>query len=122
MLSHICARRPGVRRPGPRGRVQPGCSTRKAHHESASCRGDRKSTRLNSSHGYFSYAVFCLKKKNKIIKIQLNKSQLYLHFTNPNPNFQISTLNAHTIPKRTVRITPLTSYTATCVASASRCL
>src|SRR6266550_4902103 len=26
-------------------------------------RGDRKSTRLNSSHGYSSYAVFCLKKK-----------------------------------------------------------
>src|SRR2546429_4428228 len=30
---------------------------------------DRKSTRLNSSHGYISYAVFCLKKKN-------NKSQI----------------------------------------------
>src|SRR2546429_3023498 len=28
------------------------------------CR-DRKSTRLNSSHGYISYAVFCLKKKKK---------------------------------------------------------
>src|SRR3989449_6078640 len=27
--------------------------------------GDRKSTRLNSSHGYISYAVFCLKKKKK---------------------------------------------------------
>src|SRR2546422_403008 len=27
--------------------------------------GDRKSTRLNSSHGYISYAVFCLKKKNE---------------------------------------------------------
>src|SRR2546422_7607638 len=26
-------------------------------------RQDRKSTRLNSSHGYISYAVFCLKKK-----------------------------------------------------------
>mgnify|MGYP007135084600 CR=1 FL=1 len=26
---------------------------------------DRKSTRLNSSHGYNSYAVFCLKKKKK---------------------------------------------------------
>src|SRR2546422_3432588 len=26
---------------------------------------DRKSTRLNSSHGYISYAVFCLKKKRK---------------------------------------------------------
>src|SRR3989449_10575341 len=28
-------------------------------------RRDRKSTRLNSSHGYISYAVFCLKKKKK---------------------------------------------------------
>src|SRR2546422_8131191 len=27
--------------------------------------GDRKSSRLNSSHGYISYAVFCLKKKKK---------------------------------------------------------
>src|SRR2546422_2452332 len=27
--------------------------------------GDRKSTRLNSSHGYISYAVFCLKKKKE---------------------------------------------------------
>src|SRR2546429_2743263 len=31
------------------------------------CQGDRKSTRLNSSHGYISYAVFCLKKKNNNI-------------------------------------------------------
>src|SRR2546422_4387086 len=35
----------------------------------AGCRAgsvsDRKSTRLNSSHGYISYAVFCLKKKKK---------------------------------------------------------
>src|SRR2546422_1797615 len=28
---------------------------------------DRKSTRLNSSHGYISYAVFCLKKKNNAV-------------------------------------------------------
>src|SRR5687768_18136603 len=31
---------------------------------------DRKSTRLNSSHGYISYAVFCLKKKKKKEKQQ----------------------------------------------------
>src|SRR5438876_3734542 len=30
--------------------------------------GDRKSTRLNSSHPSISYAVFCLKKKNQIDK------------------------------------------------------
>src|SRR2546429_2494177 len=29
---------------------------------------DRKSTRLNSSHGYISYAVFCLKKKKKFLQ------------------------------------------------------
>src|SRR2546429_5507874 len=28
--------------------------------------GDRKSTRLNSSHGYISYAVFCLKNKKYV--------------------------------------------------------
>src|SRR2546422_7217506 len=28
---------------------------------------DRKSTRLNSSHGYISYAVFCLKKKKTVV-------------------------------------------------------
>src|SRR2546426_8106256 len=33
----------------------------------AEVHGDRKSTRLNSSHLVISYAVFCLKKKNKII-------------------------------------------------------
>src|SRR5687768_17703401 len=38
--------------------------SRKARAPPARCeRLDRKSTRLNSSHGYISYAVFCLKKK-----------------------------------------------------------
>src|SRR5689334_23998880 len=35
-------------------------------------RGDRKSTRLNSSHSSISYAVFCLKKKNKKKKNNLH--------------------------------------------------
>src|SRR2546429_3073422 len=35
---------------------------------------DRKSTRLNSSHGYISYAVFCLKKKKK----RRSRSSIYL--------------------------------------------
>src|SRR5438034_6080075 len=30
--------------------------------------GDRKSTRLNSSHTVISYAVFCLKKKNALVR------------------------------------------------------
>src|SRR5687768_18075336 len=33
--------------------------------QNEAARSDRKSTRLNSSHGYISYAVFCLKKKKK---------------------------------------------------------
>src|SRR2546422_1742071 len=35
---------------------------------------DRKSTRLNSSHGYISYAVFCLKKKKKKIKQHISRN------------------------------------------------
>src|SRR5256884_5592419 len=37
---------------------------------------DRKSTRLNSSHGYISYAVFCLKKK-KIVLIDLVQNGIH---------------------------------------------
>src|SRR2546429_3685834 len=40
---------------GPNRMVIPGGASRE----------DRKSTRLNSSHGYISYAVFCLKKKKR---------------------------------------------------------
>src|SRR2546422_2586969 len=40
--------------------------------------GDRKSTRLNSSHGYISYAVFCLKKKNMIENLGQSKAALSL--------------------------------------------
>src|SRR2546429_2506977 len=39
--------------------------------------GDRKSTRLNSSHGYISYAVFCLKKKKKAVKTRPNGMSSY---------------------------------------------
>src|SRR2546422_4527416 len=34
---------------------------------------DRKSTRLNSSHGYISYAVFCLKKKKNTNNNRMNR-------------------------------------------------
>src|SRR2546429_4520029 len=51
----------------PNGRSSPGIVRREKHGEhedqAAETCGDRKSTRLNSSHGYISYAVFCLKKK-----------------------------------------------------------
>src|SRR5216684_5773622 len=42
---------------------------------------DRKSTRLNSSHGYISYAVFCLKKKknNHLLAIDVEKKKTNKH-------------------------------------------
>src|SRR2546422_8123759 len=50
--------------PGPAAPLLESCPP---HHVALSRRSprDRKSTRLNSSHGYISYAVFCLKKKKK---------------------------------------------------------
>src|SRR5205809_6216290 len=59
------ARRRGATPPGMRG---------------SQLRGDRKSTRLNSSHGYISYAVFCLKKKKKQRKMpSRTNSRCILH-------------------------------------------
>src|SRR5688572_32191172 len=47
---------------GDRGSIEPYLNCQNCY----SCqRGDRKSTRLNSSHSQISYAVFCLKKKTK---------------------------------------------------------
>ena len=40
--------------------------------------GDRKSTRLNSSHDQISYAVFCLKKKSKQCKSYTNYNSKFL--------------------------------------------
>src|SRR6266436_3435295 len=62
---------------------------------------DRKSTRLNSSHGYISYAVFCLKKKKKI--------QIYGGFktdNSQNSNFPsgTSTVFASTNPVRLLKL------------------
>src|SRR3712207_7397354 len=47
-------------------------------------RPDRKSTRLNSSHANISYAVFCLKKKKKLISIDKSfdlLSSRFFHLT-----------------------------------------
>src|SRR2546422_3092137 len=52
------------RTPGERG-LDPHDRLGMLRGESLGLPGDRKSTRLNSSHGYISYAVFCLKKKKK---------------------------------------------------------
>src|SRR2546429_6686601 len=63
-ISRAERRQQGLRRAAGRRR-------RHAHRAAGRApRADRKSTRLNSSHGYISYAVFCLKKK-----IKKNKSQ-----------------------------------------------
>src|SRR2546429_2225203 len=48
-------------------------SRRRARPCASATSGDRKSTRLNSSHGYISYAVFCLKKKNNEMNNETQK-------------------------------------------------
>src|SRR5690349_24080333 len=56
---------------------------RKAHPEKFPeidpARKDRKSTRLNSSHVEISYAVFCLKKKKKEHKRDMNQTHTTAH-------------------------------------------
>src|SRR2546429_7292857 len=42
------------------------------HDRASKCGLDRKSTRLNSSHGYISYAVFCLKKKKNSSSVSVS--------------------------------------------------
>src|SRR3712207_9002471 len=42
--------------------------------------GDRKSTRLNSSHANISYAVFCLKKKNNLLSSAHHLVLIPIHF------------------------------------------
>src|SRR2546429_986652 len=60
-----CNQSRGNRHPvGPRGLRQP-LADHKRERLSETEDRDRKSTRLNSSHGYISYAVFCLKKKQR---------------------------------------------------------
>src|SRR6266436_7440049 len=54
------------------------CSPRRPGSRAPRSRRDRKSTRLNSSHGYISYAVFCLKKKkntSSILSLYKKKKQ-----------------------------------------------
>src|SRR5699024_11305259 len=60
-----CAGGPSRARPGARAtRARAGASRR-----AGGAAGDRKSTRLNSSHVSISYAVFCLKKKKQVFTI-----------------------------------------------------
>src|SRR2546430_12701724 len=49
---------------------------------SADLSGDRKSTRLNSSHSQISYAVFCLKKKKTTLSATCNALHSHKHTAN----------------------------------------
>src|SRR2546429_7320168 len=64
----------GDRRKGRRGVLLRSDAVQSADRHNAREHGtesvDRKSTRLNSSHGYISYAVFCLKKKKLHAELQ----------------------------------------------------
>src|SRR3712207_8605767 len=66
--------------------------------------GDRKSTRLNSSHANISYAVFCLKKIKSIKVSRFSSSQFYVILP-PMPSFKSQVLRA---PVRT-SFTPMHS-------------
>src|ERR1039457_4546958 len=57
---------------------------------SARLAGDRKSTRLNSSHLVISYAVFCLKKENQLVQSVRQHVQFRRHFRHaPRPIEQL---------------------------------
>src|SRR2546430_8056119 len=64
-------------------------------------RADRKSTRLNSSHSQISYAVFCLKKKNKsnqsyAVTYDKRMISVMLHITTPSAILLGSYIGLHT--------------------------
>src|SRR2546429_9921116 len=66
------------RRPGGGRVLGPDQAARRRHRRRPACHPDRKSTRLNSSHGYISYAVFCLKKKkNKPNSTRSNTDRIH---------------------------------------------
>src|SRR5688572_31796363 len=72
--------RPGGRGGGEDAQGPSACGTRSQPVGGArALRGDRKSTRLNSSHSQISYAVFCLKKKKQKLKTRYTtQTQLFV--------------------------------------------
>src|SRR5260221_7154192 len=73
----------------------------------ADATGDRKSTRLNSSHTVISYAVFCLKKKKNSAKTCSGSpppGETKTSILRPAHTWIGSTPRAHTHPKLTTRI------------------
>src|SRR5256884_3270095 len=75
---------------------------------------DRKSTRLNSSHGYISYAVFCLKKKNIPFSLISGQRQQYIHVTNPRNSTYIPLTTQYTISSYTKASQSSYLYTMHC--------
>src|SRR2546426_4811655 len=63
--------------------------------------GDRKSTRLNSSHLVISYAVFCLKKKKKTYKTNAHNQRLG-HTTQPTKSLPILSYDAYSPYEQTM--------------------
>src|SRR2546422_2567151 len=66
---------PGRFEAASRADVEPGLGQLRLVSPARPCRRDRKSTRLNSSHGYISYAVFCLKKKKNGYAAQMDPTE-----------------------------------------------
>src|SRR5256884_4580627 len=81
--------------------------------------GDRKSTRLNSSHGYISYAVFCLKKKKNHTTTNKTNSSLIIHINIILLNLRLTTTITHAyriliIHKEITFITSLSTHLTAC--------
>src|SRR2546429_7337572 len=68
-------------------------------------RKDRKSTRLNSSHGYISYAVFCLKKNTTTSTLPAHfRSVVVLH------EYDCAGIRGHALARRTAPLRELPAY------------
>src|SRR2546429_3354106 len=72
---------------------------------------DRKSTRLNSSHGYISYAVFCLKKKKTKQNDDVIPTKRHNNIENADAMLSRYS-NTHKLPYFHIRITTYSKYCA----------
>src|SRR3989449_3453559 len=75
---------------------------------------DRKSTRLNSSHGYMSYAVFCLKKKTTLESSTTAESRRLPAQTRTSQKFRLLCVEDPKIPRLTRSQSPIT-YAVSCL-------
>src|SRR2546430_3070338 len=74
---------------------------------------DRKSTRLNSSHSQISYAVFCLKKKNKTACYDVEKNRRWV-------TAKFTTRNHYALAREFAGIPPYVNCTPTMVCECER--